>query len=202
MSMNDSDGKYNAHNAKPFVGYVSSGNTIDWVSQGGNLVCQQSSSAAMILGFIVFMIITGILCASQSPEVRRLQYFFEFSWQEQLGHVLVGGFIVLMVGATLVFAVERLMLFGTLVVDSNGVLRFCQGFNRQEVRVIRPGEIEGLRMTQVSFRGKRVTHINFLLILQLRNGEEVVLCASPENELVLKIRDEIGQRVGIKQEVA
>lgn len=188
---------YNAHNAKPFVGYVSSGNTIELLSRNADLICRPTTSSNMVLWFIVIMIVTSAAAASQSPEVARLKNFMHFSIQEQVGHVVIGFFILFLVGAVLVFAIEKLLFFGVLIVDSAGVLRFCQGFQQREIRVIRPGEIEGLKLSQVSFQGKHQTYINHLLILQLQNGEEVVLSASPENELISKLRDEICRRAGI-----
>lgn len=188
-------GQYNAFNAKPFVGYVSSGSSMEIVKDKGNLSCRQSKEATFVMGFIFLMTVACAFGIANSPDMAR--YIHDFQQADlwgKLGFGVIGLLIVWMLGAGLVFSVKKMLANTRFIVDGSGNLRFYEGWGNEPNKTVRWDQIDTLYLDTVTFQGKHRRHTSHLLILRLRNAEEIVLCADPEREKLDEFRQDIARR--------
>lgn len=196
--MRDKPQEFNAFNAKPYVGYVSSGESIEIYEERGKLICRQSKSATAVMGLIVGMILLGAYFAVTSPDMQKYIHKFQTGDMGEKAVIgLVGLLIVFLVGAVLVFAVQKLFENKRILVDAGGKMVFYAGGDPPK-RVIRPDDMQDLYLETVSFQGKHQTHYCTILVLQLRSQEKIVLCAGVDKEPIEKFRRDVAARCGIQ----
>jgi len=179
--------KYTAHNARPYVGYVCSGTTVRVRQSAGETTLSANSASLWMLGLIILMVASAVVFGVQSSEFAALRHFWHWSPMHQLGVGLVGGLMICLYGLALHFACTRLFTNRRVSITRLGDIRFFAGFSTEPARTIQRDEIAELMIVPVSFSGRYRTHLNYLLVLQLRNGEEMVLCAADKRVLIESI---------------
>jgi hypothetical protein len=189
--------RYTAFNARPYVGYVSSGESVEIVRRESELICRQSAAASLFLWLILGMVpLVGYFCVT-SAEMAQLLHDLSNPGQDDTWLGLMLLLIGTLFGSAFMFAAKKLVSLGHIAVDSAGTIRLYRGrgSDRPE-RVIRPQEVKRLAIQSVSFQGRQTVHINYLLILKLNNGEETVLCASTEWGRMEGLQRDMMERMG------
>lgn len=170
--------KYTAHNARPYVGYVCSGNTIRLRQSADEATLSASPASLWMLGLIILMVGSAVVFGIQSPEFAALRHFWRWSPMHQIGVGLVGGMMICLYWLALHFACTRLFANRRISIGRLGDIHFFAGLSKEPARTVQRDEIAELMIVPVSFSGRYRTHLNYLLVMQLRTGEEMVLCAS------------------------
>lgn len=191
--------KYNAYNAKPFVGYISSDESVEIIEKDGGLICRQSRSATLTMALIAFIALLSLGFSFASPDFAKM--IRDFQTADLLGKVGLSALCLFVFGMLAVMAVLPLkyLLNNTrMILSPCGTLHFYQNGDPEPERSVLPTEMESLRLETVSFQGKRRTYVNTLLILTLKTGEETVLFASLKPELMSAIHQDFSQRLGLE----
>ena len=190
--------KSDAWHAQPIAGYVSSGESVELVQDGSNLICRQSFGATMLMALMVSMILTCVGLAVTSPEmVRHVRHFQHANTPGKWIAGVVAIVILWLLIVALGFAGKKMFANTQIEVDAYGTVHILGGWKRLPIRVIRPEEMESLMLEQVTFPGKYRTYTSHLLVLMLKSQERLILCASVDRDRLERFRSSIAQRCGL-----
>jgi hypothetical protein len=192
-------GKLTAHNANPYVGYVSSGESVEIISEGPNLICRQSGAATLTMAIVAGMALLGAGFTLTSPDMER--HIRQFQHAGIFGK-FVAGLLALMIialfGLTLFFSLGKFFAKSRIVLAADGSLRFYAGFDALPKRIIRPAEIETVSLERVSFPGRYgKIYICPIVVLRLKTQEQLVLCSGTREAPLEQFRQAIAQRGGL-----